>query len=388
MKMPTVIRCGRLILWAGAVPIDDAIVVVESGEVLAAGPASHVVVPPGAQVVDLRESTVLPGLIDSHCHLGFVPGRGSAPAQMQASLEMLAVNGVANCRAMLEQGITTAREMGNKGFVDVAVRDAVESGLIPGPRLLLSTRGFRASHGAGAVATVVDGAEELRRTVRENLARGADLVKLFVTGSILHPPERALQAYYNRREIEAAVEEAHQAGRKVAVHCVGGQAFRDSMETGVDFIEHGSYLTPEDIEVFQRFPAATLTVTIAVIEEAAADLPPEQQEQLRRIQQRAVATFGLVREAGIRWIAGTDNARLSREMEILVAAGATPEDVLGAVGYRAAEALGIGASAGALRPGMPADLVAVDGDPLVDITAIGRVRAVVKGGVLYSPARM
>lgn len=279
--MATAIRCGRLIPWAGAVPIDDAVVVVESGEVLAAGPASQVVVPPGAQVVDLRDSTVLPGLIDCHCHLGFVLGRGSAPAQTQAPLEVLAVNGVVNCRAMLEQGITTAREMGNKGFVDVAVRDAVESGLIPGPRLLLSTRGFRASHGAGAVATVVDGTEELRRAVRENLARGANLVKLFVTGSILHPPERALH-----------------------------------------------------------------------------------------------------------WIAGTDNARLSREMELLVAAGATPEDVLGAVGCRAAEALGIGASAGALRPGMPADLVAVDGDPLVDITAMGRVRAVVKGGVLHAPAGM
>lgn len=388
MRMTTAIRCGRLIPWAGATSIDDAVVVVESGEVLAAGPATRVVVPPGAQVVDLGDSTLLPGLIDSHCHLGFVPGRGSAVSQMQAPLEVLAVNGVANCRAMLEQGITTAREMGNKGFVDVALRNAVASGLIPGPRLLLSTRGFRASHGAGSVATVVDGAEGLRRAVRENLARGADLVKLFVTGSILQPPERSLQAYYNRREIEAAVDEAHRSGRKVAVHCVGGQAFRDSLEAGVDFIEHGSYLTPKDVELFQRFPRATLTVTIAVLEDAAAGVPPEQREQLRWIQQRAVATFGMVREAGIRWIAGTDNARLARELEILVEAGATPEDVLGAVGDRAAEALGIGASAGALRPGMPADLVAVDGDPLVDITAIARVRAVVKGGALHIPAGM
>jgi imidazolonepropionase-like amidohydrolase len=383
--MVTAIRCGSLIDGTGAAPIQNSVILIEGDKIVRVGPADRVEVPKGAMSVDWGRFTVLPGLIDMHAHLGFVQGWGaSSRVQMLEPVEKLVLAGVVNCRRFLKQGITTIRELGNKHFADQVIKEAVEKGRIPGPRIWAATRGLRTTNGHGNVATVVNGVDNIRAAMRENLSRGADFLKIFVSGGALEPHTRANDCYYTREEIEAAVDEAHKVGKKIAAHCEGGPGIRLCLETGVDTIEHGPFITDDDLDLFLKKGTSTVTITMAYLFQAAPDELTPRQRELREIALVAApAAFKKVREAGVAWVAGTDNADLGYELELLVQYGASSMEALQSVGQRAARVIGLEDIIGTLEVKKYADLIAVDGNPLADIRVIRHVSKVMKGGVLY-----
>ncbi len=387
--MVTAIRSARLLDGTGSDHIRDGVVLVDGDRIVAVGPADRVEVPGGAEVVDLGPLTVLPGLIDMHAHLGFVWGQGSSRAQMLEPVEKLVLGGIVNSRRFLKQGVTTIRELGNKYFADQVVKDAVERGLIPGPRIWSATRGLRTNNGHGNVATVVNGVDNIRAAMRENLAHGADFLKLFVSGGALEPHTVVTNCYYTREEIEAAVDEAHRVGKKIAVHCEGGLGVRYCMEAGVDTLEHGPFLTDDDMDLLLKKGTTTVVITMAYIFQVAPESLTPRQRELRKVAMEvAPATFAKLRKAGVKWVAGTDNADLAMELQLLVKYGATPMEALQAVGKKAAEVIGIEDKIGTIEKGKYADLIAVDGDPLTDISAVYRVSRVMKGGVMYDAATL
>lgn len=387
--MVTAIRSARLLDGTGSDHIRDGVVLVDGDRIVAVGPADRVEVPGGAEVVDLGPLTVLPGLIDMHAHLGFVWGQGSSRAQMLEPVEKLVLGGIVNSRRFLKQGVTTIRELGNKYFADQVVKDAVERGLIPGPRIWSATRGLRTNNGHGNVATVVNGVDNIRAAMRENLAHGADFLKLFVSGGALEPHTVVTNCYYTREEIEAAVDEAHRVGKKIAVHCEGGLGVRYCMEAGVDTLEHGPFLADDDMDLLLKKGTTTVVITMAYIFQVAPESLTPRQRELRKVAMEvAPATFAKLRKAGVKWVAGTDNADLAMELQLLVKYGATPMEALQAVGKKAAEVIGIEDKIGTIEKGKYADLIAVDGDPLTDISAVYRVSRVMKGGVMYDAATL
>src|SRR5262249_52897681 len=182
--VPRAARGRRFVGGAAAPPIRDGVVVVENGRIAAAGPAGTTAAPPGAAVVDLRDRFVMPGLVDAHSHISLVPGKGDQLGQMREPPVPQALRATANIARDLAAGTTTMRGMAEEHFLDVDVRDAIESGLVAGPRLLVATRGITASNGHGRALSSFDGVDAIRRGVRENFQHGADHVKLFATGGV------------------------------------------------------------------------------------------------------------------------------------------------------------------------------------------------------------
>ncbi len=387
--MITAIRCARLIDGTGASAIENGVVLCEEEKICAVGATARTSVPQDATVIDLGKLTVLPGMIDMHGHLGFVFGQGTSKFQMSQPAEKLVLASVINCRQKLKEGITTLREVGNKLFADQVAKDAVERGLIVGPRLWCATRGIRAIHGHGNCGVAVTGVDNIRAFVRENVANGADLIKLYVSGGATDPDAHALLCFYTPAEIQAAVDEAHRIGKKVAAHCEGGIGISYCVEAGVDTIEHGPFVTDEDIELFVQHPATSVTITIGYLfRHKLENLAPRVQELVKIGRVAAVDAFKRVRGAGVKWTIGTDNDDIARDLKIVVESGASPMEALQGVGKRAAEVLGLDDKIGTLQKGKFADMIAVDGDPLSDITSLSRIVKVVKGGTMYDAASL
>ena len=387
--MKTLVRCGLLIDGTGAPPIKNGVVLIANDKIAEVGSADQVEVPDEVRTLDFSGLTVLPGLIDMHAHLGFVWGWGSSRLQMMEPVEKLVLGGVVNCRRFLKQGITTIREMGNKYFADLVIREAIEKERIPGPRIWAATRAFRACHGHGNVATVMNGVDHIRAAIRENLSRGADHLKIFVSGGALEPHTVASNCYYTREEIQVAVDEAHRVGKRIAAHCEGGPGIRLCIETGVDTIEHGPFITDNDIELLLKKGTTTVTITLSYLFQITPEeLTPAQRKLRETALKAAPLAFKKVREAGVSWVAGTDNAQIGYELELLVKYGASPMEALQAVGLSAAKVIGLEDNIGSIEAGKYADLVAINGDPLSDIKAMRQVSRIVKGGVMYEAASL
>ena len=384
------LRCGALFDGTGAPPIRDGIVVVENGRIAAAGPAGTAAAPPGAAVVDLRDRFVMPGLVDAHSHISLVPGKGDQLGQMREPPVPQALRATANIARDLAAGTTTMRVMAEEHFLDVDVRDAIEAGLVAGPRLLVATRGITASNGHGRALSSFDGVDAIRRGVRENFQRGADHVKLFATGGVSSASTTLNASGYSREEIRAAVEEAERVGKYAAAHAHGGPGLRFAVEEGVSTIEHGALATDDDIALMID-RKAWLICTFAVlfhptgIEQGDAHRPAIM-EKVRWARGVVNANFPRLLASGVRFAAGTDSMHglMAYELETLVRLGVSPADALLAGTRRGAEACRIDRETGTLEPGKRADLIAVDGDPLADITAMRRVTLVMKDGVTYN----
>jgi imidazolonepropionase-like amidohydrolase len=246
------LRCGILFDGTGAAPVRDAVVIVDDGRIIAAGPAASTPAPAGADTVDLRDRFVMPGLVDAHSHISIVPGAGDQIGQLRQPPVPQALRASANLRRDLAAGTTTMRVMAEENFLDVQVRDAIEAGVIPGPRLLCATRGITASNGHGRAHSAFDGVDEIRRGVRENFQRGADHVKLFATGGVSSAGTALENAVYSREEIRAAVEEARRVGKYAAAHAHGGLGLRLAVEEGVATIEHGVLATDDDVRLMNE----------------------------------------------------------------------------------------------------------------------------------------
>ena len=385
----TVLRCGTLFDGTGADPIPGGVVVIDGGRVVAAGPAEGPAAPPGAGVIDLSGRFVMPGLVDAHSHISIVPGQGDQIGQLRRPPVPQALQATANLRRDLAAGTTTMRVMAEEHFLDVEVREAIQAGVIPGPRLLCATRGITASNGHGRALSSFDGVDAVRRGVRENFARGADHVKLFATGGVSSAATTLNAPGYSREEIRAAVEEAERVGKYAAAHAHGGAGLRIAVEEGVATIEHGALASDEDVALMidrRAWLVCTLSILFHPdgIERGDASRPAIM-EKVRWARGVVNERFPRILKSGVRFAVGTDSmhGQMAFELEALVRFGVPPREALLAATRRGAEACRVEREVGTLEPGKRADLIAVEGDPLRDIAAMRRVVFVMTDGVVH-----
>lgn len=374
------LRAPRLFDGAGE-HVRDAAILVEGQQIAAVGRAADIACPADASTVDLRDCTLLPGLIDCHDHLGI--DMGDEEAQSHESPAWQTVRAVRNARRCLEAGITTMRDLGEKSHVDIEWRRAIAAGLMDGPELLVAGEFITRTGGHGwSFGREADGPDEVRRAVREQLRVGVDVIKLMVTGGAGTAGTTPRAPGYTREEIAAAVDEAHAAGRKVAGHGHGGPAIRWAVEAGIDSIEHGSFLADEDLRLLADRGTYLVSTYGVVAAGASSDaVPPFMAARLKEIHAQYVQTLARARASGVRIAIGGDtyHADPGLEAEGLREAGFPPAEVLAALTSRGAELCGL-ADRGALAPGRRADIVAVSGDPLEDLSCIRQVRLVVQAG--------
>jgi imidazolonepropionase-like amidohydrolase len=384
--MFTAVTARRVIDGTGRPPIDRAVVLIGGDRIKAVGRQADVGLPAGTDVIDCGTQTVLPGLVDAHSHASIVPGLGDQIGQLRQPPAPQLLRAVRNLRADLLSGVTTMRVVGEEHFIDIELRQAIAAGRLPGPRLLVATRPITARNGHGAALTYSDGEDEIRKHIRENIAAGADLIKLFMTGGVSSKGTAARWYAYSRHEVEVAVEEAHRNNKPVAVHAHGGPGVRICIEAGVDTIEHGK-LTEMDDLVEMRHRGTWLVTNNAVsghpegIEKGDAHVPAIM-AKLHESRQKSRENFAAVLESGVRWALGTDSMHGLMWWEIakVVEWGADPYDALRAATQRAAWAIGLGDEVGTLEPGKRADLISVDGDPLADVTCLRRISLIIQNG--------
>jgi imidazolonepropionase-like amidohydrolase len=400
-----VIKASRMIDPRRDVPIENAVVVVRGDLVEAAGPASAVAIPAGARLVDLSGHTLLPGLMDCHVHITGVPGDGGDTQKLRETAAHAAIRGVANAKVTLEAGFTTIRNVGAGNFADAALRDLIEEGLVPGPRMWVATQGLGATGGHADIngwspdidlpgtARIVDGVDDLRKAVRTQIKFGADLIKVTATGGILSVGDAVTHQQYSLEELRAIVETAGMLGVKVAAHAHSPLGMNDAVRAGVASIEHGSLVDDEGIRLMKErgtFMVPTLyTLDFIIDEGASSGVPKYAIDKAKSIEKLQRERLGAAYHAGVRFAYGTDAAvfphgRNARDFRILVEElDVSPIEAIRMATTNAAELIGIADRAGTLEPGKWADVIAVAGNPLEDVTLLEDVRFVMKGGRIY-----
>ena len=380
------IKAQRVLDCTGRPPIERGVVLVDGDRIKAVGRQADVVLPAGTEVIDCGAQTVLPGLVDAHSHASINPGLGDQIGQLRQPPAPQMLRAVRNLRTDLLSGVTTMRVVGEEHFIDIELRQATADGRLPGPRMLVATRPITARNGHGAALTYSDGEDQIRRHIRENIAAGADLIKLFMTGGVSSKGTAARWYAYSRHEVDVAVDEAHRNNKPVAVHAHGGPGVRICIEAGVDSIEHGKLCEMDDL-VEMRHRGTWLVTNNAVsghpdgIEKGDAHVPAIM-VKLRESREKSRENFAAVLESGVRWALGADSMHGLMWWEIakVVEWGAGPHDALRAGTQRAAQAIGLGDEAGTLEPGKTADIISVDGDPLKDVACLQRVGLVMQSG--------
>lgn len=404
-----VLRAARVIDGTGAAPIQNGVVVVTDDRIVAVGAASAVRTPAGARTLNLGDVTLLPGFIDLHVHL---IGREveDAGAQTSATRDypgFLAALGTEHARLTLMAGFTSARMVGAPGFQDVGLRAAIDAGYVPGPRLQVAghslgitgghcdENNFRPGLFDGTPETgIADGVDEVRRAVRYQVKYGADVIKTCATAGVLSGGTQGIGAsQYSVEELEAMVNEARTLGRKVAAHAHGTEGIKRAVRAGVASIEHGSFLDEEGARLMAErgtYLVPTLMAGEAVERAAAAGaLPPYIAEKARAAAAAMRNAIRLAKAAGTPIALGTDagvgrHGQNGHEFTLMVQwGGLTPMESIVAGTSSAAKVLGWEDRIGALRAGLLADIVAVPGDPLRDITVLERPSFVMKGGVVF-----
>lgn len=389
--MTTAIRAGWLWDGSGGAAIRDGVVVFEGDTITAAGPAASVTIPEGATIIDRGQEFLMPGLIDAHTHITVQPGLGDQIGQLMQPIERQTMRGVRNLRRMLRSGVTTARVMGEENWVDIAFKDEVAKGNLSGPRLLISTRMITQSNGHGRARSAFDGVDEVRKATRENLYHGADFIKLFITGGVSSTRGGGITAAsYSREEMRVAVEEAERSGTYVAAHAIGGPGIRLGVEEGIRTIEHANMATDDDLALIKERGAwVVLTQSILLhptgIEQGDRNNPVVM-AKLKDARAQAAERLPAIVASGVRYAVGTDSMHglLPFEVAKLVDWGASNCAALLAATRWAAECCRIEAQSGTIAPGKAADLITIEGNPLEEITALERVRTIIKGGKDFS----
>ncbi len=404
----TAIRAGTLIDGMGAPPVKNAVILVQGERMTAVG--ANVQVPRGAAVIDLSGYTVLPGFIDAHVHLvGRTIGDGDwQHAGLTESPAELALLGAAHAHETLEAGFTTVRNVGTAHFGDIALRNAINAGWIPGPRMMgagisFGIRGGHCDetdglvpgllgHEAGIEEGVADGPDEVRNAVRYMVKHGADVIKICATGGVLSLTDSVGVQQYTEDEMRVIVETAAMEQRKVAAHAHGTAGIKAAVRAGVASIEHGSILDDEAVQLMKQhgtYLVPTLLAGVTVESLATAGkLPPPIVAKALAIAPRMRQSFRLAVNAGVKIALGTDAGVMThgtngREFELMVKYGMTPMQAIQAGTLNGATLLGREADVGSLAAGKLADIVAVKGDPLQDITVLQHVDFVMKGGAVF-----
>ena len=405
---PIVIRADRLIIGTDAPPVLNPEVVIGGERIIAAGPAGAIPVPRGATVIDLSGHTILPGLFDCHIHLGGIPGDGGDTQKMRETVAHEAIYAVAHAKITLEKGFTSVRNIGAGNYHDAALRDMVDRGIVPGPRIQAATWGVGSTGGHADIngwnpdvptpgyAMIADGVDELRRAVRYQVKYGADVIKVTASGGVLSHGDSVYDQAYSYEELKAIVDTANMLDTPVGAHAHSPAAMNDAIRAGVASIEHGTLIDDEGIRLAKEhgtFIVPTIYTLDFIIEEGAENGVPEHsiakaKEMAAMQRERLAAAF----HAGVKFAYGTDAAvfphgRNARDFGIMVdEMDISPMAAIQTATINAAELLGWEADLGSIEDGKLADIIAVAGNPLDDITLLEDVRFVMKGGeVVKSP---
>ena len=401
-----VIHCGTLLAIPGEPAQREMTVVVRDG-VIVAIERGYREAGDGERMIDLRSQFVLPGLIDCHTH---ITGQYDQNARLRAVTDTdadAAIKGVVFARRTLAAGFTTIRNVGSSGDAAFALRDAIEAGMVPGPRILVAgesitptgghsdgTLGYRedlfAGGMPGAMAGVADGVAASRQAVRAQVKRGADLIKLTATGGVLSNTAAGVDRQFFDDELEAIVTTARLLGRKVAAHAHGPEGIKAALRAGVDSIEHGTYLDEECIELFLKTGAYLVPTIHAgkfVAEKAEIDgfFPPPVRHKAAAVGPQIQHSFARAHRAGVKIAFGTDvgvgaHGTNAREFVYMVEAGMSATEAIRCATVHAADLCGLSDEIGTLEVGKRADLIAVDGDPTRDVSVLLDVKWVMAGG--------
>lgn len=398
------IRAARLFDGTSEKIVAPGLVVVSGGTIQSVG---GLTIPPGATVIDLGDATLLPGFIDAHTHLTMdfnADYNGARLLDLTRTIPEQAIRATANARATLMAGFTTVRDVGSGQFIDVGLRNAIDAGVTPGPRMLVAVHslgstgghcdegaGFRfglLNHETGPEDGVINSPDQARYAVRFNIKYGADVIKTCASGGVLSPTDDVDVPQLSQAELNALVEEAHTLRRRTAAHAHGAEAAKRAIRAGIDSIEHGTFLDDEALRMMHDkgvFLVPTLATRVGL---GSSKFPPAVQAKAERAMAQQDVMVRRALALGVRIALGTDAAvyphgENAREFALLAADGMSPAQALMAGTSSAAELLGLKEKIGALKPGMAADIVAVPGNPLDDIGATRRVVFVMKGGVAY-----
>ena len=403
----TVIRAGTLIDGKSDSPRANQVILIRGNRIESISDASAAKIPAGADVIDLSRATVMPGLIDSHTHIflqGEHPTEGGYDINiLKYPLSLRAARATVSVRRALEQGFTTLRDVETEGagYGDVGIKQAIEGGFIPGPRLFIATRAISTTGGYHPEdyapeldlpkgAQLIDGPVEARKAAREQLDHGADWIKVYMThrswvgknGELVSQPTLTVE------ELKAIVDEAHGWGKKVACHAYGGIGLHRALDGGCDSIEHG--LDLDDAAIAQMIKQGTwLCPTLSPYYDdwAPGDTPDGQRDRKRAAVHEV--SFPKALHAGVKIVFGTDiggipwTEPMAQEFPRMVNLGMSPMDAIKSATSRPAEMLDMQGKIGVIAPGAYADIVAVSGDPLHDITVLQEMQFVMKDGKVF-----
>ena len=396
----TLIRAGHVIDVHTGNELADETVIVQGDKIVGLAKTAETPAKAGDRVVDLAQYTVLPGMIDVHVHLTMVTNFDPY-FELSMTPAKEAILGVENAKTTLEAGFTTVRNVGANGWTDVALRDEINEGHIPGPHMQVSgpALGITGGHmdenllpeqyhvqGEG----VADGIAGVQHMVRNNIKYGADLIKIGASGGVLSKGDDPQASQYTLEEMQAIVADAHRLGRKVAAHAHGSQAILWASEAGVDSIEHGSYINDEAIAMMKK--KGTYLVPTAYLvdwQRENGHLPPFYQQKMIDVGNAMKANHKHAIQEGVKVAMGTDAAVYphglnAHELDVYVNQyGMTPLEALKTTTLNAADLMGWSDKVGSLEAGKWADVIAVSGNPLKDIRTLQHVSFVMKGGVIY-----
>ena len=396
------VKAARLIDGLGGAPISNAVVLIDNDRITGVG--AGLSVPPGAQVIDLGAATVLPGFIDCHTHVTGQPGDNFYEDLFKRSPIDEAITAHIYAKRTLEAGFTTIRDVGSEEFVDVALKKSINHGDIPGPRMLVAGLALSATGGHGDLtgyspyisfktfSGVADGIDAIRKLIRTDVRQGADVIKVLATAGVLSEEDSEGAPQYSQEELDTVVQEANMWERRVAAHAHGAEGIKRAIRAGVNSVEHASFIDDEGIRLAKE-KGTFLVMDIynddyIMTEYARRGYPQAILEKEKRVGRTQRENFRKAWKAGVKMAFGTDagvypHGDNARQFAKMVEWGMTPMEAIRAATGSAAELLGWGDRIGTLQKGRFADLIAVNGDPLADITILQKVQFVMKGGVVY-----
>ncbi len=409
----TYLLVGRLFDATSDKVRENMVIAVEDDRIKSVASAADLKIPPGANVVDLSQATVLPGLIDCHTHLGSRADRYNEIYDFKHTPFDHAFSGVVNARKTLEAGFTSVRDVGSDPFLAVDLRNSINEGYLVGPRIVASGPGISITGGHGDLNnyspqtrvmmfpderdySIADGVDQIRHVIRAQVKYSVDVIKIMSTGGVLSRGDNPGAPQYTLDELKAAADEAHMAGRKIASHAHGAQGIKNAILAGIDSIEHASLIDDEGIRL-AREHGTYLVMDIYnddyLINEAPKyGLPTENIEKEKMVGRLQRENFQKAFQAGVKMAFGTDagvypHGDNAKQFFYMVKYGMTPAQAIRSATANAADLIGRAKDVGTIEAGKYADIIAVNGDPMSDVRALEHVEFVMKGGVVYKDTR-